>query len=97
MLPLLSKFNNSFQAGLGFMTLKGSAAGSSKSTSLWGPVIGWAIGKPMFSKLSFEAGVSWFITSTEVTNALGSGRDFLQRQTRTTANMAMQVGVLWRF
>ena len=95
--PILSKFDNSLWLGLGRMSLKGKAAGESRTDVLWGPVIGWSIGKKLFSHLSFEAGASWLVTSTEVTSALETGKNLLNRESRTTVNMALHGGVSWRF
>lgn len=95
--PILKKFDNSLWLGLGRMALKGEAAGESRSAVLWGPLIGWSIGKKLFSHLSFEAGASWLVTSTEVTGVLETGKSLLARESRTTVNMALHGGVSWRF
>ncbi|MCE5269713.1 SH3 domain-containing protein [bacterium] len=95
--PILKKFDNHLHLGLGRMTLKATAAGKSRTDNLMGPMIGWTIGKHLFSRISFEAGASWIVTSTEVTGALETGGALLERQSKTSANMAIHGGVTWRF
>jgi len=95
--PILGKFDNHLHLGLGRLTLKASAAGHSRTDNLMGPMIGWTIGKHLFSHLSFQAGASWIVTSTEVTGALETGAPLLERQSKTSTNMAIHGGVTWRF
>ena len=95
--PLLKLFDNSLRFGLAFMGLEASAAGNSRSQNLWGPIFGWTIGKDLFSRLSFQAGIEWFVTSAEVTDVLGQGQSLLQRETRTVVNSSLQAGVIWSF
>lgn len=95
--PLLRMFDNSARLGLELMNLEASAAGLARSRKYWGPFFGWSIGKRLFSRLSFDAGLDFFVTSAEVTNALGTGRSLMQRETRMVVNRSLRGGVKWRF
>jgi hypothetical protein len=96
-LPLLKIFDNYLYLGLGLMSLKPTAAGITETQRLFGPVYGWRLSRRLFSRLSFEAGLSWFVTQAEVTDVRTSGSSLVSREKRLLFNRSLSGGVLWNF